>query len=151
MTMTTMIDKLTDAGGTIDRLYTVGLVIECVMVREEAYHGDEGLYRGLISVADMVRGIRVDVQEVADMLCERADVPDEPLGPQNEGRGAFDLNDEARRAPGDGGAVDARYLAPDPLEVHGDGVDAAVLPHPEVDSDGEPIVLADGHDSLLST
>lgn len=36
MAMTRMIDKLTDAGGTIDRLYTVGLVIECVMVREEA-------------------------------------------------------------------------------------------------------------------
>ena len=102
MAMTRMIDKLTDAGGTIDRLFTIGLVIECVMVREEAYHGDVGLYRGLISVADMVRGIRCDVQEVADFLCEWADVPDAPLGPQDEGRDAVDLNDEARRAPGDG-------------------------------------------------
>ena len=74
-----MLDTLTDAGGTIDRICTVGLVIDCVQAREEAWCGDEQLSRGLVAIGEMVRGIRIDVQAVADYLCEeRRSDPDRP-------------------------------------------------------------------------
>lgn len=63
-----IVDMLTGAGGTIDRIHTVGLVIDGVRAREEAGRGDEGLYRGLVAVLQVVQEIREDVQAVADFL-----------------------------------------------------------------------------------
>lgn len=79
MDKTKMLDMLTDACGTIDRICTVGLVIDCVQAREEAWRGDDQLARGLVAIGEMVREIRSDVQAVADYLCEeRRSDPDRP-------------------------------------------------------------------------
>lgn len=75
MTRQMILDTLTDAGGTIDRLHTVELTIDCLRAREEAYLGDENLYRGLIAVTDMVRGVRSDVQAAADFLSGERESP----------------------------------------------------------------------------
>ena len=64
----TVIDMLTDAGGTIDRICTVGLVVDCIQAREEAWRGDGQLARGLVVIGEMVREIRSDVQAVADWI-----------------------------------------------------------------------------------
>ena len=66
-----VIDLLTGAGGTIDRICTVGLVVDCIQAREEAWRGDDQLARGLVAVSEMVREIRSDVQAVADWISER--------------------------------------------------------------------------------
>ena len=71
MDETAVIDMLTGAGGTIDRICTVGLVVDCVQAREEALRGDDQLARGLVAIGEMVRGIREDVQAVADWISER--------------------------------------------------------------------------------
>ena len=73
-----MLDTLTDAGGTIDRICTVGLVIDCVQAREEARRGDETLYRGLVAIGEMVRDIRLDVQAMADYLSDQRDETHSP-------------------------------------------------------------------------
>ena len=69
------IDMLTGAGGTIDRICTVGLVIDCIQAREEAWRGDDQLARGLVAIGEMVREIRSDVQAVADWIGERDGEP----------------------------------------------------------------------------
>lgn len=68
MDRTKMLDMLTDAGGTIDRICTVGLVIDCLQAREEAWRGDGQLARGLVAVSAMVRGIGEDVRAAAGWI-----------------------------------------------------------------------------------